>query len=105
MVGRMPEPLKIGFRFTHTLKRCRIAGLHINADDVPRIVIHRVPQPAVSVLHTSHLNVLEEAGLGWLPGVLFLVMMLAAWLSPKALSASSWLPNLAQIAWSLSWAS
>ena len=72
MVGRMPEPLKIGFRFTHTLKRCRIAGLHINADDVHRIVIHRVPQPAVSVLHTSHLNVLEEAGWGWLPGVLFL---------------------------------
>ena len=50
---RMSEPLKIGFRFTHTLEGCRIAGLHIDTDDV-----HRVPQPAVSVLHTSFLNIL-----------------------------------------------
>ena len=98
----MPEPLKIGFCFTYTLEGCRIAGLHIDADDVSRIVVHRVPQPAVSVLHTSLLNVLEEAGWGWLPGVLSLAMMLAAWFSPKAQSASSGLPNLAQIAWSLS---
>ena len=102
MVGRMPEPLKIGFRFTHTLEGCRIGGLHIDADDIPRIVVHRVPHPAVSVLHTSLLNVLEEAGWGWLPGVFSLAMMLAAWFSPKALSARSGLPNLAQIAWSLS---
>ena len=71
MVGRMPEPLKIGFRFTHALEGCRIAGLHIDADDVPRIVSHRVPQTAVSVFHTSFLNVREEAGWCWLPGVLF----------------------------------
>ena len=58
MVGRMPEPLKIGFRFTHTLEECRIAGRHIDADDVPRIVVHRIPQPAVSVLHTNLLNIL-----------------------------------------------
>ena len=32
MVGRMPEPLEIGFRFTHTLEECRIAGLHIDVD-------------------------------------------------------------------------
>ena len=68
----MTEPLKIGFRFTHTLDGCRIAGLHIDADDVPRIVVYRVPQPAVSVLHTSFLNAREEAGWGMLPGVLFL---------------------------------
>ena len=68
----MPEPLKIGFRFTHTLEGCRIAGLHTDADDVPRIVVHRVSQPAVSVLNTSLTNVLYEAGWGWLPGVLFL---------------------------------
>ena len=59
MVDRMPEPLKLGFCFSHTLERRRIAGLHIDADDVPRIVVHRVPQPAVSVLQTSLLNVLE----------------------------------------------
>ena len=68
----MPEPLEIGFRLTHTLEGCRIAGLHIDAVDVPRIVVHRVLQPAVSVLHTSLLNVREKAGWGWLPGVLFL---------------------------------
>ena len=72
MVGRMPEPLKIGFRFTHTLEECRITGLHINADDVACIVVYRVLQPAVFVLHTSLLNVLEEAGWGWLPGDFFL---------------------------------
>ena len=36
MVGRMPKPLKIGFRFTHSLEGCRIAGFHIDAADVPR---------------------------------------------------------------------
>ena len=72
MVGWIPEPLKIGFRFTHPLQGCRIAGIHINADEVPHIVVHRVPQPAVSVLHTSLPNVRKEAGWGWLPGVLFL---------------------------------
>ena len=72
MVAWMPEPLEIGFCFTHTLEGCRIAGLHIDAVDVPRIVVHRVPQPAVSVFHTSLLNVREEADWGWLPGVLFL---------------------------------
>ena len=72
MVAWMPEPLEIGFSFVHTLEGCRIAGLHIDAVDVPRIVVHRVPQPAVSVFHTSLLNVREEADWGWLPGVLFL---------------------------------
>ena len=59
MVAWMPEPLEIGFGFTHTLEGCRIAGLHIDAVDVPRIVVHRIPQPVVSVLHTSLLNVLR----------------------------------------------
>ena len=58
IVGRMPEPLKIGFRFSRTLEGCRIAGLHIDADDVPRIVVHRIPQPAVSRLHITLQNVL-----------------------------------------------
>ena len=71
MMGRMPKSFKMGVRFTHTLEGCRIAGLHIDADDVCRIVVYGVPQPAVSVLHTS-LTVLKEAGWGWLRGVLFL---------------------------------
>ena len=58
MVGRMAVPLQIGFRFIHTLEGCRIAGLHIDAGDVPRIVVHRVLQTAVSVFHTSLLNIL-----------------------------------------------
>ena len=103
MVVWMPEPLKIGFRFTHTLEGCRIAGLHIDTVDVPRIVVHRVPPPAVSLFHTSILNVREDADWGLTSRRSFsLAMMLAAWFFPKALSASSGLPNLAQIAWSLS---
>ena len=39
-VGWISEPLEIGFRFTHTLEGCRIAGLYIDDDDVPRIVVH-----------------------------------------------------------------
>ena len=58
MVGRMPAPLKIGFRFTHTLEGCRISGLHIDDDDVRPIIVHGVPQPAVSVLNTRFTNVL-----------------------------------------------
>ena len=68
----MSEPLEIGFCFTHTQEGCRIAGLHIDAVKVPRIVVRRVPQATVSVFHTSLLNVREEADWGWLPGVLFL---------------------------------
>ena len=91
MVAWMPEPLEIGFCFTHTLEGCRIAGLHIDAVDVPRIVVHRVPQPAERRL----------TGVGF-QAFFSLAMMLAAWFFPKALSASSGLPNPAQIAWSLS---
>ena len=98
----MPEPVKIGFCFTHTLDGCRIAGLHIDAVDVPRIVVYRVPHPAVPVFHTSLLNVREEADWGWLPDVLLLGHAACSVVFPKALSASSGLPNLAQITWSLS---
>ena len=52
-----------------TLKGWRIAGLHVDANDVPRIVVYLVLQSAVSVLHTSLPNGREEAG--WV-GVLFL---------------------------------
>ena len=43
-VSRMPEPLEIGFGFTHTLEGCRIAGLHVDRSDFARVITHRVPR-------------------------------------------------------------
>ena len=71
-VSRMPEPLEIGFGFTHTLETCRIAGLHVDRSDFPRVITHRVPEAAVAVLHAGLLDVWEEVGWGWLPAVPFL---------------------------------
>ena len=71
-VSRMPEPLEIGFGFTHTLEGCRIAGLHVDRSDFPRVIIHRVSEAAVAVLHAGLLDVSEEVGWGWLPAMRFL---------------------------------
>ena len=71
MVAWMPEPLEIGFCFTHTLERCRLTSLHVDTDNVSRIIV-RVPQPSVPMFYASLLNVREVADWGWLPGVLFL---------------------------------
>ena len=68
----MPKPLEIGFGFAHALEGCRIAGLHVDRSDFPRIVDHRVPEAAVAVLHAGLLDVWEEVGRGWLPAVPFL---------------------------------
>ena len=70
-VSWMSEALEIGFHFIHTPEWDRVAGLHVDADDFPRIVVHWVPEPAVPVLHTSLLDVREEASWGWLPAILF----------------------------------
>ena len=91
----MPEPLKIGFGFTHTLEGCRIAGLHV--DRSPRVITHRVPEAAVAVLQAFSMSGRRLAGVGFQPFLSFAIM-LAAWFSPKVLSASSGLPNFAQIA-------
>ena len=77
----MPEPLKIWFRFTHTLEGCRIAGLHINADDITRIAVHRVPQPAVST-QASRMSERRLDGVGF-QAFFSVAMMLAAWFSPR----------------------
>ena len=69
-VSRMSESLEIGLGFTHALEGCRVAGLHVDRDDFPRIIAHPVPQPSVPVLHASFLDVYEETGWGWLPDVL-----------------------------------
>ena len=71
-VSRMPEPLEIGFGFTHTLEGCRIAGLHVDRSDFPRVITHRVPEAAVAVLHAGLLDGWEQVGWGWLPAVPFL---------------------------------
>ena len=70
-VTGVSEPLEIGFGFTYALEGCRVAGLHVNADDVPCMVVHRIPEAAVTVLHTSLLDVWEEVGRSGLPAVLF----------------------------------
>ena len=71
-VCRMPEPLEIGFGFTYTLEGCRIAGLHVDRSDFPRVITHRVPEAAMPVLHVGLLDDWEEVGWGWLPAVPFL---------------------------------
>ena len=70
-VSWMSEALEIGFRFTHAPEWGGVAGLYVDADDFPRIVVHRVPEPTGPMLHTSLLDVREEASWGWLPAVLF----------------------------------
>ena len=71
-VSWMPEPFEIGFGFTHTLEGCRIAGLHVDRSDFPRVITHQVPEATVTVLHAGLLDVWEEVGWGWLPAVPFL---------------------------------
>ena len=67
------ESLEIGFGFTHALEGCRVAGLHVDADDVPGMVVYRIPEAAVTVFHTSLLDAWEEVGRSGLPAVLFLL--------------------------------
>ena len=69
-VSRMSEPLEIGFRFIHALEGGRVAGLHVDRSDFPRVITHRVLVSATAMLHTSLLDVREEAGWGWPPAVL-----------------------------------
>ena len=64
-VSRMSELLEIGFRLTHAPEEGRVAGLHVDRSDFPRVITHR------AMLHTSLLDVWEEAGWGWLSAVLF----------------------------------
>ena len=47
-VSQMPEPLELGFGFTHTLEGCRIAGLHVDCSDFPRVITHQVPEAAMA---------------------------------------------------------
>ena len=56
-VSRMSEPLEVGFRFTHALEGGRVAGLHVDRSDFPRVITHRVPESAMVMLHISLLDV------------------------------------------------
>ena len=71
VVGGVPEPLEIRLGLTIPLKACWVTGLHVEAHDAPRIVVHRVPEPAMTMLDTGLLDVVEEAGRGRLPAVVF----------------------------------
>ena len=66
-VGWVSEPLEMGVRFTHALEGCRIAGLHVDADNFPRVIAHRGPESAMTMLHRSLLDVWEVADWGSLP--------------------------------------
>ena len=66
-VGRMAEPSEIRLGLAHATEARRAAGLHVDADDFPRVVLHRVPEAAVAMLHTSLLDVLQETSRGRLP--------------------------------------
>ena len=96
----MPESLKIGFRSTLDLEGRRVARSHVDTDYLPRVIAHRVPQPPRPCSTQAFwISWMRLAGVGFQPFFSFAIM-LAAWFSPKALSASSGLPSLAQAAWS-----
>ena len=96
----MPEFLEIGFRFTLALEGRLVAQSHVDTDDIPRITaiaFHIPPRPCST--QGLWISWMRLGGVGFQLFFSFAIM-LAAWLSPKDLSASSGLPSLAQAAWS-----
>ena len=69
VVGGVPEPHERRLGLAFLLKACWVTGLHVDADNAPRIIVHRVPEPAVTVLGTGLMDVVEEAGRGRFPAV------------------------------------
>ena len=63
---------EIRLGFTHALKGCRVAGLHFDAHNLLRVVVHRVTEAAVAMLLASLLDVQEEAAWGWVQAIFFL---------------------------------
>ena len=49
-VGRMAKFLEPWLGLAHALEACRVAGLHVDADDFPYVVIHRVPETTMSTV-------------------------------------------------------
>ena len=68
-VGRVSKPLEPRLGVAQPLEACREAGLHVNADNLPCVVLHRLPEAAVAVLQAGLLDILQEAGCCWLPAV------------------------------------
>ena len=50
-VGWVSETFEMGLGFAFSLEGSGIAGLHVDADYVPRVVVHRVPETAVAMFH------------------------------------------------------
>lgn len=46
--------------------------IHVDADDISGIVIHRITKTAVAVFYAGLLDVVEQVGCGRFPAVLFL---------------------------------
>lgn len=72
VVSGVTEPLEIRLGLAFPLKACWVTGLHVDADDVSRVVIHGSPKATVAVFDKGLLDVVEEAGRGRFPSfVLF----------------------------------
>ena len=73
VVGGVPKPLEILPGLAFPPKAGRVAGFHVDADDLSRVVVHRVSEAAMAVFYTGLLDglldVLKDAGRGWLPAV------------------------------------
>ena len=80
-------------RFTLALEGRRVARLHVDTDDLRRVIAHRVGQPPRPCsTQDIWISWMRLAEIGFQP-FFFFAIMLAAWFSPKALSASLGLPS------------
>lgn len=43
MVGRVSEMLETPLSVSQALEGGQVAGLYVDTDDVPRVVVHRIP--------------------------------------------------------------
>lgn len=84
-MGWITETLEIGFGFTGSPEGSRVAGLHEDADNIPRVVVHRIPNPALAVLYAGLLRTSSKipVGVGF-QTLLSLAFMLAAWIFPAS---------------------
>jgi len=69
-VGWVSESLEIGLGLAFSLEGSWIACLHVDAGDVPRVVVHRVPKAAVTMFYAGLLDVFQKGGWSRLPAVL-----------------------------------
>ena len=56
----VPEPLKPRRGLSVPLKAGRVASLHVDADDVPRVVALGIPESTMTVLYAGILHLFQE---------------------------------------------